>query len=86
MKGIDLLNLYLSPREIEKWLKNVNIEGTVLDYYLYKRKWRNITQMISVSFIWDHTPEGHDYWSNISERIHKVNDFNIIKTLPKFIL
>lgn len=48
-----------NPREYESDLLN----ETLSDYPV-------MNNFVAVSFVWDRTPEGHDYWQEIYNRIN----------------
>jgi len=55
----------------DKWLKNIE-KNTPSDFtvkeYVDILKCENIERLISNSFLWEDTPEGHRYWSAIARR------------------
>ena len=78
MKGLDILQNYLTSSEIKEWERNVNPNVIQL---MLNREYDGLNQFIKSSFIWDNTPEGFEYWCDVSIREGWVK-----KTLPKFIL
>ena len=61
---------YLSGNERVLWERNV--EHHLYDTLLYS-DYDSFHGFISQSFVWGDTPQGHRYWSEISNRVVSTN-------------
>ena len=58
---------FLSETEQKEYKENV--ENAKSDWnHLMKHEEEDFSGFISCGFIWDRTPQGQDYWSEISKR------------------
>jgi len=80
MKGVEIYNL-LTKVEQEAFTTNVlhhNEDPSMLNY-LFEKEFYNHGQFICSAFDWTDTPEGFDYWFQISWEIERR-----IKTIVKY--
>ena len=69
----------LSKKEQKEYKENV--ENTKLDWdWLLEHEKEDFVGFIGCGFIWHETPQGHDYWREISERTNH-NRENILTRL-----
>jgi hypothetical protein len=79
MKGLDILQNYLTSSEIKEWERNVNPNVIQL---MLNREYDGLNQFIKSSFIWENTPESHSYWGKIAHRTELIK----VRCLRKVIL
>lgn len=58
----------MSVEEITRFIKNCNCDfRNITAVYTYSDKIKHY-DIISWAFVWDSTPEGHEYWEKIASR------------------
>ena len=50
----------------DQFIHNLKMNG-YRDMYAYQEKNYFLSYFFDCAFLWDSTPEGHDYWSGIKE-------------------
>jgi hypothetical protein len=66
MTYLNIAKKYLPPPVLERYIRNAQNLG----YSVLKRrnKENDIADVIYGSFSWSETPEGHDYWQEITKK------------------
>lgn len=82
----DVINSsYLTQTERERWYvnrDNCTLGGVDMEHIIHHR-----SEAVGGGFIWAESPEGHDYWENISRRVcDTVTPMEPIKVLDKHIM
>jgi hypothetical protein len=83
MKGIQIIETYLTPEERKRFLDNLKLDD------LLNLEWETNSKFISCSFIWCSTPEGEEYWTDIFDRVmsnHKFEELRPTKHLRRMCL
>jgi gamma-glutamyl-gamma-aminobutyrate hydrolase PuuD len=63
----------LTPEEQEEFISAFDEVKADLDYYLDSKQSKNLYTFINLAFTWEDTPQGHDYWSDMSTREYDKN-------------
>jgi hypothetical protein len=88
MRGIQIIETYLTHEERKRFLDNLHTENVHADDLL-NLEWNDMKEFISSSFIWSLTPEGFGYWDVIFDRVrfnHKIEELRPIKHLRRMCL
>ena len=66
----------LSETEQKEYKANVDIVNPSWDFinpsldFIIEHEEEDFSGFIGCGFIWEHTPQGQDYWEKISKRVH----------------
>jgi hypothetical protein len=64
--GLEYLEQELDLEEIKRWL--YNYVNSYSEFDLLTTRFGSFWDFIFISFPWQHTPEGYEYWSQIAQR------------------
>ena len=73
-KSAVLMKKHLTVEQYGQWLENTldyneDIEDTPIDGWLFDD---DPAILLSTSFVWIDSPQGHDYWSDIQNELDRV--------------
>lgn len=73
MTGLDYINNYLTDNEHDVFINNVLDKNPSLSFLgtLLDAEYKSLSDMMTFSFYWEDTPEGHDFWQEIAYRQNK---------------
>lgn len=66
-----LLKILIENNCLHAFINNFNIINIP---YITQEIWKEPGRLLACAFIWNHTPEGHDYWENIYCEIINRNE------------
>jgi len=79
MRASDVLKMNLTEDELRRWhinmdeASNKGVCTPIHKGVLLNVKEFNLCDIINLSFIWDNTNEGYEYWKKISRRKELIN-------------